>query len=260
MESRQGKKWSREETLLAFDLYCAVPFSKIDSHNPQIIGLANVLGRSAGSVALKMANLAHFDPEQQHRGISGMAHASKLDSGIYAEFLQNSSGIINEIAEIKEKYYPQSIVAEDDSLDYYDVPEGLDRKQLLKIRIGQNFFRKTVLNAYGNKCCITGLNLKEMLVASHIKPWRDSDEKNERTTPRNGLCLNPFHDKAFDQGFITIDTNYRVILSTQMKKVLMDENTKAWFYKYEGEQIILPRQFKPAKEFIQYHNDVIFKG
>ena len=99
-----------------------------------------------------------------------------------------------------------------------------------------------------------------MLVASHIKPWKDSDEKTERTNPSNGLCLNSLHDKAFDREFITIDNRYRIVMSSKLKDVRMDTETRDWFWSYEGKEIILPEKFLPDKDFIQYHNDVVFKG
>ena len=52
MEDRIGKKWSREETILAFELYCRTPFAKITKTNKVIINLAKLLGRSPSSVGL----------------------------------------------------------------------------------------------------------------------------------------------------------------------------------------------------------------
>lgn len=78
MKNRNGVKWSREETILAFDLYCRTPFGKISQNNPAIIELANLLGRTPGSVGLKMHNLAHYDPELQKRNVMAMSHGSKL--------------------------------------------------------------------------------------------------------------------------------------------------------------------------------------
>ena len=63
MEGRNGVKWSREETILAYELYCRTSFSKISQTNPEIKKLSELLGRTPGSVALKMHNLAHYDPE-----------------------------------------------------------------------------------------------------------------------------------------------------------------------------------------------------
>lgn len=75
-----------------------------------------------------------------------------------------------------------------------EIPAGEYRERMMKQRVGQYFFRMSVLNAYGNRCCINGLKKPELLVASHIKPWNVSDEQTERTNPSNGLCLNSFHD------------------------------------------------------------------
>lgn len=97
-----------------------------------------------------------------------------------------------------------------------------------------------------------------LLLASHIKPWKDSDDLTEKTNPQNGLCLNPWHDKAFDRGFITLDNNYCIVTSQRMKSIEMDDSTRKWFYQYDGKQINLPDKFLPDKKFIEYHNDVIF--
>lgn len=100
----------------------------------------------------------------------------------------------------------------------------------------------------------------ELLIASHIKPWRNCDQYTERTNPQNGLCLNALHDKAFDKGLITINSSYDIVISNQLKNVEMDQQTREWFFGYEGKQIALPDKFFPAKDFIEYHNDVVFLG
>lgn len=143
---------------------------------------------------------------------------------------------------------------------YTRVPFSKIGKNNQEIRIGQYFFRMSVLMSYGNACCITGLKNNEMLVASHIKPWSVSDVRTERTNPSNGLCLNAMHDKAFDRGLITIDKNYRIVNSRLIKDTAMDEKTREWFAFYNGKEIMLPDKFLPGKEFIEYHNDVIFRG
>lgn len=129
----------------------------------------------------------------------------------------------------------------------------------MKTRVGQHFFRMAVLNSYGNRCCVTGLNKSELLVASHIKPWKVSDEKTERTNPMNGLCLNSLHDRAFDRGLITLDDHYRIVISKNIRDAEMDSTTKEWFLSYDRKQINLPSKFLPTKKFIEYHNDMIFQ-
>ena len=186
----ERKNWTREETILAFDLYCKVPFSKISKTNEKIIDLAKVIGRTPSAVGLKMANLARFDKELQSRDVSGMSHGSKLDEEIWNEFCNNWEEL---------SYQAQIILANrkqttvEKMLDYVDVeciPAGEYRESIVKNRIGQYFFRISVLSAYSNKCCITGLSIPALLVSSHIKPWKDSNARTERTNPSNGLCLN----------------------------------------------------------------------
>lgn len=259
MNNRKGVKWNRDETILAFDLYCRTSFGKISSKNPDIIELAALLGRTPGSVGMKMANLAHYDPELQKRNVSAMAHGSKLDGEIFHEFSKDWTGLSYQAQLIRAKLENKSVTEIIDLGDINDIPPGQYREQIIKARIGQYFFRMAVLNSYSNQCCVTGIKLPVLLVSSHIKPWKVSDEKTERTNPCNGLCLNALHDKAFDRGLITINKNYEVVISSKIKKAEMDENTRDWLLGYDRQKIYLPDKFKPGREFIEYHNDVVFQ-
>ena len=78
-----------------------------------------------------------------------------------------------------------------------------------------------------------------------------------RLNPRNGLCLNALHDKAFDRGLFTLDENFRVTLSN---KLYSSENTMQWFKAYENKQIILPERLMPSLDFLRFHRENIFKG
>jgi putative restriction endonuclease len=94
-------------------------------------------------------------------------------------------------------------------------------------------------------------------VASHIMPWA-KDEKN-RLNPHNGLCLNSIHDKAFDRGFITITTDYKIKVSNYFKDYKKDFAVTNLFIRYENQSINLPDKFLPSKEFLKYHQQNIFK-
>ena len=259
MTERYREKWTREETILAFDLYCRTPFAKITKTNKDIIALAEVLGRTPSSVGLKMANLAHYDPELISRNIKGMSNTSRLDKEIVDEFNGDWEELSYQAQLIMSKYKHTDVASLNPEILLEDIPKGIDIEKEMKVRVGQYFFRMSVLTAYGNSCCITGMKKTDLLIASHIKPWKDSDSKTERTNPSNGLCLNAFHDKAFDRGFITLDKNYRIIISDRLSDINMDEKTHNWFYSYENQQILLPDKFLPRKEFIEYHNDVVFQ-
>lgn len=253
------KSWTREETILAFNLYCKLPFSKISKNNIEIIELANLIGRTPSSVTFKLANLASFDPELQKRKISGLTHTSKLDLEIWMQFSNNLEELAYQTQIILSKFN-KNFITEIDLKEVKLIPEGLYKDTLIRTRIGQSFFRKTVLNSYRNRCCIIGLSNPILLIASHIKPWKDSEEKNERTNPSNGLSLNPFHDKAFDNGLITISKEFKVIISSKLIDTKMDNETINWLKSYHKKKILLPDKFFPGESFIEYHNDIVFKN
>ena len=74
---KEGQKlWTREELILAINLYCKLPFGKLHSRNPEIINLAKLIGRTANSVAYKLVNFASLDPSLKARGIKGAANAT----------------------------------------------------------------------------------------------------------------------------------------------------------------------------------------
>lgn len=92
----KGIKWTREETLIAFTLYCKIPFGKISKNNPEIIEVAKILGRTESAVAMKMCNIASYDPIQQERGIKGLKNSSKIEQEVWKEFNENSNKLILE--------------------------------------------------------------------------------------------------------------------------------------------------------------------
>ena len=129
---------------------------------------------------------------------------------------------------------------------------------VIKVRRGQQFFRQTVLRAYGVRCCITGINVPRLLVASHIKPWRDSS--TERLDPRNGLCLSSLHDAAFDAGLITLDDQLKVVLSRRLKEYFPQPALEQSFVPYEGQPIRQPTKIaEPDPSLLQYHREIVFK-
>ena len=251
-----NKNWTRDELIVAFNLYCKIPFSKIYYKHPQIVKLAHIIGRTPSAVALKLVNFGRLDPELQKRNIVGMRHGSKSEETIWNEFRNNWEELAFEgeriFAELKHEPIEKSAGIEDDYLP----EEGREREAIVKTRVNQKFFHDTVLASYDNKCCITGINLPGLLVAGHIVPW--SKDKKNRLNPSNGLCLNSLHHAAFDRGFITLTTDYIITLS----KIVFDQKkidvAKQFFIPYENKKISLPQRFLPDKSFLEYHNKHIF--
>ena len=257
MLHRNGIKWDREETILALDLYLKITFSKATKTNVEVIKLANLLGRTPSSVAMKVCNIASCDPLIKSRHKTGLVNMSKLDKVVFDEFSCNLEELAYSVTNIMKDRYAKEIIL---PVDLKDMPDGVYKETVVKRRIGQEYFRNAVLKIYSNKCCVTGVDVPELLVASHIKPWKDSDEHRERTNPSNGLCLNAFHDKAFDKGLITFDKNFEMVISSKLETAYMDENTRDWIKAYKGQELHFPESFAPAREFMEYHNDVVFLG
>ena len=92
--ANDGLPWTREQLIVAFELYCRVPFGRITTRNPLIRELAVILGRTPASVTRKLGNFGAFDPELAARNVSGLTHASKLDKSIWDEFHSDWNGLV----------------------------------------------------------------------------------------------------------------------------------------------------------------------
>ena len=238
----ERRNWTREETIIALALYCKIPFGKIHHMNPQIIEMATHLGRTPAALSMKMGNFGRFDPELAARGVHGLADGSKLDQEIWDEFYQNMEALY---AEAEAATSGISLLLPSEEID---IPAGEDITNVSKARKGQVFFRNAVLSSYDNTCCITGINIHKLLQASQIKSWADSDPLTERTNPINGLCLNALHHKVFDNEIITIDTDYRILVSNQAKEHYTTEVFTQFFAKYEGKESCYPHDLCRPKD------------
>ncbi len=251
------KNWSREETIVAFYVYCIIPFESSSKTNPTVIHYANLISRSPSALNMKIGNIGRLDPDLKKKGIVGLTHGAKMEELVWDEFNDNKEELIYEAEKIIGKLSARTVE------DMYLKPEETDyssreKIRLVKTRLNQSFFRSSVLSAYNNTCAITNLKINELLVASHIKPW--AVDKNNRLNPHNGICLNSIHDKAFDKGLITIDKKYRIIISRRLKDYYSNKFIDDVFKKYDGYKISIPSKFKPSLDFLEYHNDVIFQG
>lgn len=94
-----------------------------------------------------------------------------------------------------------------------DLPRTTEVERLVVQRVGQDIFRRGLLEYWDGRCAITGLDVPELLRASHIKPWADCDSDNERLDIFNGLLLAAHLDSAFDSGYVTIADDGSVLVS-----------------------------------------------
>lgn len=255
---KQGQKlWSREELILAVNLYCKLPFGRLHNNNPEIIRLAQLLGRTPSSISYKLVNFASLDPSLQERGIKGAKNVSKLDREIWNEFYHNWSSMPFESEKLRASL-EHSTVEATNNIEEENLPkEGKERERIVKVRVNQNFFRRTILAAYNSTCCITGLQNSSLLIAGHIIPW--GVDETSRLNPRNGIAINALHDKAFEAGLLTITPDYIIKISTSLIEQEKDkEAAQEYFLKFDNKKIILPSKFLPAREFLEYHNSERF--
>jgi len=130
---------------------------------------------------------------------------------------------------------------------------GRDVVREVKARIGQQFFRKMILSQYKTQCCVTGLNIPEVLRASHIKAW--SEDEQNRMNPANGLCLSATYDAAFDKHLISFDEEYRMIFSPDLKEYYSNQAFQTQFESFKGKKIHLPSKHLPDQKFLQAHRE-----
>jgi putative restriction endonuclease len=246
--------WTRTELLLAINLYYKLTFGQLHSRNPAIIQLAAILGRTPGAVAMKLGNLASLDPSLSQ---AGMSNGGQLDKQVWNEFHADWAGQAFESERLLAE--AQHITLEEVAAEYKPLPPmpaGRVKEQLINVRVNQQFFRKTIMAAYDNTCCVTGLRQPALLVAGHIKPW--SEDVDNRMNPRNGLALNALHDRAFELGLFTIrPDNYliEVAPSVRASKRPDAEAAVALLGRFHGQALRLParQQLLPDPEFLAWH-------
>lgn len=227
------------------------------SRNPEIVIVAQAIARTSSAVAMKLVNLASLDPGLRQRGISGLRNASGVDRAIWVEmnsdwaaFVEESTVALRNYGLLEDTDTATAIESEDEE------DRVTERQGIVTLRKGQDFFREALLSAYNYRCCVSGLAVGELLVASHIVPWRD-DVKN-RLNPRNGLLLSVLHDKAFDRGVITVDENLRVRVSNRFRSVA-DGFFASAIASYDRRSITLPEKLAPDPAFLAYHRENIFQ-
>jgi putative restriction endonuclease len=248
----EKRLWTRAEYIVTFNLYLKLPFGQMHARHKEIVQLSKLIGRTPSAVAMRLVNFASVDPFHQNRGVKGLEGGTKQCKPIFDEFIHDRETLMFESEKILANY--QEIPIEEKfkgELIGISNYAGQTKERLIKTRVNQYLFRKIVLSAYSNKCAISGTNIPELLIASHIKRW--ADDENNRLNPSNGLCLNAFYDAAFDKGFIGIDENYKIILSEKVKKYSNEAYYSKYFKSIEHNQLQLPDRFLPDKSFLQFH-------
>lgn len=250
--------WTRDEMILVLNLYLKMPFGKMHKGNPNVIKMAHLIGRTPDAVAYRLANYASYDPQLKQRGISGMSHGGKKCEEYWNEFVDDREKLLYESERILAQYEGTSIENKYKK-ELKDIPSfivGDTKIRQIKIRVNQNVFRQIVLANYDYKCALTGIDISELLVASHIIPW--SENKEERLNPTNRICLSSLYDKAFDQGLISFDSSFKVLFSERLSSNVGKEYFDKYFSPIQNKSLAETKKYAINPTFLEWHRDCIF--
>ncbi len=250
-ERAPARRWTQREAMLAYRLYCELPFGRLDQRNPRVIELARLLDRSPGSVALKLVNFAHLDPALQARGIRGMSNVSALDREVAHVFSNDWNSALESTA---ADWQPME---RDGASSEVDEDATTEAVVSVKARLTQRFFRSAVLAAYDYSCCAC---------RDQYTPTADCephcalviDVKN-RTNPRNGLALCSLHDRAFDAGLMTVSAAFSMRMSSELLRHEDIPIIRVAFVELAGKPIRTPSRFVPEPRFLRHHNRNVFR-
>ena len=275
-QSMPRRDWTHDELIQAMNLYCRLPFGKFHKGNPEVIRLADVIGRTPSSVGMKLCNLASLDPAHQERGVKGLSGASEGDRRIWAEFHADWERLAVESEQLRERQRlaggePEQGQTGDrlssrqsDRATFVQSPEPsfvgeAETARMVHVRLAQRFFRKAVLASYTGRCCVSEIALPGACWLPVIScPWRDFPQ--HRADPRNGICLSRLYDGAFDRGLITFDEEFRLVISCELRAALSNRVLRESFQPYEGQVMRLPDKFRPDPGFLVRHREQLFCG
>ena len=253
-----GTNWTRPQTLAALNIYFQLPFGKLHRGTVEIKQLAQWIGRTPSAVAMKLGNLAGLDPLIAARGLTGLTGPSEIDKAIWAELQDNWDAVALEAAAEYKRLAlvhgtnpDAELLAEMQAIEPTPLEEGKTRAALVQVRVNQARFRQSVLASYHATCCVSGLRHEKLVIASHIVPW--SEDTHNRLNPQNGLCLSALHDRAFDQGLMTVLPDYTVRVSPALLEQTGDAFMADALSRYDGTRIALPERFAPAPGFLHWH-------
>ena len=243
-------KRSREETIIAFNVYCKIPFKNSSKTHPTIIQYAKILGRTPSALNMKIGNIGRLDPDLREKGIVGLVHGAKMEQIVWEEFYGNPEKLAFESERLVAQFSNQSIEVSS-NIQTNDLPQGKEREIVVRQRVNQSFFRSAVMSAYNFCCCVSGTQHPDLLEACHIIDW--SKDIGNRTNPKNGLCMNPFFHKAYDKYLFSITPDLKIDISDELIDKIKEGSFKSYIKGIHGKSIILPDKFYPQKEFLDRH-------
>ncbi|MCH4007594.1 MAG: HNH endonuclease [Eubacterium sp.] len=189
---------------------------------------------------------------------TGFCNALKELATFYSSYADHISAldahsfvwIISQYPEVKKFIFEKTVDEEDSDSD--DSGTKKEHLTLVKARVNQTEFRMRLIDYWDGQCAVTGLGKTDLLIASHIKPWRDCTTNKESISKYNGLLLTPNLDALFDAGYITFDNEGSIVISPQLseadKKILGITN-----------EMKLKKIAEGHRKFLEYHRTNIYR-
>lgn len=240
--------------IVVLDLYFKLPFGRLNKSTPEVKALAQLIGRTDNSVALRLVNYAACDPYILETGRHGMSSGKDKCMPFWNLYANNKEALFLKAAEIKAQLANRPI-EQQLALKPSDFI-GHEREAVIRQRVNQSSFRAMILANYENRCAITGIDVPELLIASHIIPW--ADDADNRLNPANGICLSPLYDKMFDHGLIGIRDDFTIAVSRELKSNTDKEYYNTHIGVIEDKKLRLPIEHIPEASFLEYHYTNIF--
>jgi putative restriction endonuclease len=254
LDAERGS-WTTEQLQTAFFLYLQTKPNEVSEDAEPIARLAAGLRKSRQAVAAKLRTLAQLDPMLMTRDDRASHNITGTDEAVWEGFkhdwtaatLSAARAFEATVGDYWDKISATHMGADDSE---YLFKEGRSAEAIVQVRRDQYLFRRAVLSSYGATCCMSGLNQERLLIASHIVPW--SADKKNRLNPANGLCLSVLHDRAYDQGMLTVLPDFTVKIREELLQ-MKSEELAGVFRKNEGRKIRLPGRFPPQADFLLDH-------
>ena len=245
--------WTEDEITMACALYLQPRGRRVDD----VRLMEAATGRSPKSIGAKWDNLASLDYAAIGSDKSGLTHRNRLDDVVWEKFSQSPDAMFRRADELFGSKGIEAgtrlafVETGEEILDL--LPPGYDRPVLAKARAEQDGLRRLAIRCARGECCVTGISQREMLVASHIKPWSQSDPF-EKTDIHNVLCLNTFHDRLFDQHLMTVTVDREIHYSDALRDGLTEDVQESMLYRYG--KIKVYRGSEPGADYLEEHNRV----
>lgn len=226
-----------------------------------MVKFGGIAKKTSGDYVTRMKFLAHdysLDETLTKEKVEEILHQEELKRQRRTVYTSKKSlsdfraGLNKFLAFINSDYHKRiadSIVSEINAVENDNTIKATEKESIVKSRIGQGVFRKGLID-YWHGCAISQCPLTWMLVASHIKPWREADNQ-ERLDNYNGLLLLPNYDKLFDLGYISFNQTGKIMCSRLLDK--FDRDTIGL-----TNDLHLVKLEEQHLKYLKYHNENCF--